>query len=251
MGQAVVFVSGKGGVGKTTIVANIGLELAQMGKSVIMVDTDIGLRKLDLTLGMANAIVYDYMDVLDGICRMRQAIVKTHLEPNLFMMSPSQTKQDARIDPEDMKLLINKLKSEYDYVLIDAPTGINEGFDHAVACGDMAVVVAIPDLSSIRDAENVIRILRMEKYASHHIKLVVNQIRPHLIQSGELPTIEDIYSRLRADMVGLLPYDEKFIVATNKGVPISSNGDPVIKGELAKITSRIVNNTCLTIAEKE
>ena len=243
MGQSIVFVSGKGGVGKTTVVANLGMTLARMNKKVIMIDTDIGLRKLDLSLGMENSIVYDYLDVLDGTCRMRQAIIKTKLDKNLFLMSPSQTRREVNVTNKDMELLISKLKSEYDYVLIDSPSGIDTGFFKAIAGADKAVIVAIPDLSSIRDAENVINILRKERYNSNEVKLIVNQIRPSLIKSGVLPSVDDIYRRLRAEMIGLLPYDEKFIVSSNTGEPAVTDEDSFIKEEFEKIANRVLANT--------
>ena len=219
MGEAIVITSGKGGVGKTTTTANLGTALALQGKKVCLVDTDIGLRNLDVILGLENRIIYDLVDVIEGRCKVHQALVKDkRFENGLFLLPASQTTDKNAINADQMKLLIADLKRDYDYVLIDCPAGIEQGYKNAVAGADRAIVVTTPEISAVRDADRIIGLLEQEDIDPP--KLIINRIKRRLISNGDALDVNDITTHLSIDLLGIVLDDENVISSSNKGEPV-------------------------------
>ncbi|EXX85137.1 cell division inhibitor MinD [Paenibacillus darwinianus] len=216
MGEAIVVTSGKGGVGKTTTSANLGTALALHGKKVCMVDTDIGLRNLDVVMGLENRIIYDLIDVAEGRCRLNQALVKDKRFDELYMLPAAQTKDKHDVSPEQVRDMVLELKKDYDFVIIDCPAGIEQGFRNAVAGADRAIVVTTPENAAVRDADRIIGLLEQS-----HIPalLVINRIRQSMVKSGEMLDIDEICQVLAIDLLGIVPDDEKVIKAANSGEP--------------------------------
>lgn len=237
MGEVIAVVSGKGGVGKTTIAANIGTALALTGKKVVVLDTDIGLRNLDIALGMENRIVYDMVDVLEGVCRIRQALIKDKRFEGLYLMSSSQMRDKNTITSTQMKVLCQKLKEKYDYVIIDSPPGIEIGYKNAIAGADSVIVVTASEIAAVRDADKIIR--DIEKKETKRIMVIINRIRPDLIQRGILPPIDEIISTLKCEIIGILPEDESVYISMNCGVPIASRKGSSFEKIFNKIACRI------------
>ena len=221
MGEVIVITSGKGGVGKTTTTANLGSALALAGKRVALVDTDIGLRNLDVVLGLENRIVYDLVDVIEEKCKLRQALIKDKRFKDLFLLPAAQTKDKNAISEEQIRNLISKLKEEFDYVLIDCPAGIEQGFKNAIAGADRALVVTTAEISSIRDADRIIGLLEASEIKNP--ELIVNRLRPTMVRRGEMMDVDDIVDLLSIDLIGVVPDDEYIITQTNKGEPVIQN----------------------------
>ncbi len=221
MGEAIVITSGKGGVGKTTTSANIGTALALLGKKVTMVDTDIGLRNLDVVMGLENRIIYNLVDVIEGKCRLNQALIKDKRFEELYLLPAAQTKDKDDVTPERMKEIIDELKAQNDFVIIDCPAGIEQGFRNAVAGADRAIVVTTPETAAVRDADRIIGLLEAARIPSP--KLVVNRIRPHMIKNGDMLDIDEICNILAIDLLGIVPDDDNVIKAANSGEPTVMN----------------------------
>ncbi|QUG42228.1 septum site-determining protein MinD [Psychrobacillus sp. INOP01] len=223
MGEAIVITSGKGGVGKTTTTANLGTALALQGKKVCLMDTDIGLRNLDVVLGLENRIIYDLVDVIEGRCKIHQALVKDkRFEDRLYLLPAAQTVDKNAVNPEQMKELVLELKREYDYVLIDCPAGIEQGYKNAIAGADKAIVVTTPEISAVRDADRIIGLLEQEETIDPP-KLIINRIRQHLMNNGDALDINEITTHLSIDLLGIIADDENVITSSNKGEPIVMN----------------------------
>lgn len=221
MGEVYVITSGKGGVGKTTTTANIGTSLAMQGYRVVLVDADIGLRNLDVVLGLENRIVYDLVDLAHGRCRMRQALIRDRRLENLYLLPAAQTKDKTAVNPEQMKELCEKLKLESDFILMDCPAGIEQGFRNAVAGADKAIVVTTPEVAAVRDADRIIGLLEASEIKDP--LLVLNRIRPKMVRMGDMLDVEDVIEHLAIDMLGVVPDDESIIISTNKGEPAVLN----------------------------
>lgn len=221
MGEVIVITSGKGGVGKTTTTANLGSSLAMEGKKVVLVDTDIGLRNLDVVMGLENRIVYDLVDVIEEKCKLRQALIKDKRFEELFLLPAAQTRDKTAINEEQMRELTKKLKEEFDYVLIDCPAGIEQGFKNAVCGADRAIVVTTAEISAIRDADRIIGLLESSEIKNP--ELIVNRLRPAMVKKGEMMDVEDIVDLLSIDLIGVVPDDEYIITQTNKGEPVIKN----------------------------
>ncbi|WP_223068269.1 septum site-determining protein MinD [Paenibacillus caui] len=241
MGEAIVVTSGKGGVGKTTTSANIGTALALLGKKVCLVDTDIGLRNLDVVMGLENRIIYDICDVAEGRCRLNQALVKDKRFDELYMLPAAQTKDKNAISPEQVRDIVLELKKEYEYVIIDCPAGIEQGFKNAIAGADRAIVVTTPEHASVRDADRIIGLLEGSHVESP--KLVVNRIRPNMVKSGDMLDIEDVIQVLNIDLIGIVPDDEHVIKAANNGEPTVMNPDSGAAIAYRNIARRILGDT--------
>ncbi len=250
MGDAIVITSGKGGVGKTTTTANIGTALALSGKKVCLVDTDIGLRNLDVVMGLENRIIYDLVDVAEERCRLHQALIKDKRFEALYMLPAAQTKDKSAVQPEQMKKIIDELKQDYDYVLIDCPAGIEQGFKNAIAGADKSVVVTTPETSAVRDADRIIGLLEKEENIEAP-KLVVNRIRNHMMESGEMLDVDEIVSILAIDLLGIVGDDDTVITASNKGEPIAL--DPSSKASIAyrNIARRILGESVPLLSLQE
>ena len=226
MSEVIVITSGKGGVGKTTSTANIGTGLAKLGKSVVMIDTDIGLRNLDVVMGLENRIVYNLVDVVEGNCRMKQALIKDKRYSNLCLLPSAQTRDKTAVNPEQMKKLIEELRQEFDDILLDCQAGIEQGFKNAIAAADRALIVTTPEVSAIRDADRIIGLL--EANDIHRINLIVNRLRMDMVKRGDMMSIEDVIDILAIDLIGAVPDDEHIVIATNQGEPLA--GDSSLAG---------------------
>jgi septum site-determining protein MinD len=212
MSEVIVVTSGKGGVGKTTTSANVGTGLAEMGKSVVLIDADIGLRNLDVVMGLENRIVYNLVDVIEGNCRLKQALIKDKRHSGLFLMPAAQTKDKNCITPGQMIKLIDSLKEQFDYIILDCPAGIEQGFQNAIAGANHAIVVTTPEVSAIRDADRIIGLLEANEIK--HVDLVINRLRHDLIRRGEM----------MSPLLGVVPDDENVVIATNQGEPLVGKG---------------------------
>ncbi len=218
MGEVIVITSGKGGVGKTTTTANVGTGLAKLNKKVVLIDTDIGLRNLDVVMGLENRIVYNLVDVIEGNCRIKQALIKDKRYPNLYLLPSAQTRDKNSVSPEQMKKLAAELKDEFDYILLDCPAGIEQGFLNAIAGADSALVVTTPEVSAVRDADRIIGLLE-----AHEVKktnLIVNRLRTDMVKRGDMMSADDVVEILAIDLIGVVPDDENIVVSTNQGEPL-------------------------------
>ncbi len=218
MSKVIVITSGKGGVGKTTSTANIGSALSALGKKVVIVDADIGLRNLDVVMGLENRIVFDIIDITEKRCTYQKAMIRDKRFNNLFLIPAAQTRDKDAIVPEQMKELCEELQTEFDYVLIDCPAGIENGFKNAVAGANQAIVVTTPEVSAVRDADRIIGML--EAAGLNNPKLIVNRIRLDMVKQGNMLNVEDMIDILRIDLIGIVPDDENIVISTNKGEPV-------------------------------
>ena len=225
--RVIVITSGKGGVGKTTVTANLGCTLAKMGEKVALIDADIGLKNLDVVLGLENRVVYTLLDVIQGRVKPQEALVRHKVLRNMYLLAASQIATKEMVSPEDMKNLIKELERDFDYILIDSPAGIERGFRNAVSPAQMALVVTTPELPAISDADRVIGLLENFGFDDESIKLIINRVKPKMIKSGDMLTKDDIKSALALDVIGIIPDSEDVIIATNKGVPVVLDGVPL------------------------
>lgn len=236
-GRTIVITSGKGGVGKTTTTANIGTGLAMRGHQVVVIDTDIGLRNLDVVMGLENRIVYDLVDIIEGRCKMHQGMIKDKHNYELYLIPAAQTRDKNCIDPIQLKELCQKLVREFDYVLIDCPAGIEQGFKNAIGAAEEAIIVTTPEVSAIRDADRVIGLL--EAADLRRPKLILNRVRPGMVKRGDMMDKDDIVELLAIDILGLVPADDKLITATNQGLPIIHDKRAASGAAFSRISARI------------
>jgi septum site-determining protein MinD len=218
-GKVITITSGKGGVGKTTAVANLAVALASDGKKVVCIDGDIGLRNLDVVMGLENRIVYDIVDVIEGRCKTRQAMIRDKRLPELFLIPAAQTRDKNAVSPSDMIRLCDELRQDVDWILIDSPAGIERGFRNAIAPADRVLIITNPEMSAVRDADRVVGLLEAEEKGPP--SLVVNRLNPSMVKRGDMLSVDDVYDLLRIDVIGIVPEDENVIVASNKGVPLA------------------------------
>jgi len=250
MGEVIVITSGKGGVGKTTTTANLGSSLAEAGKKVVLVDTDIGLRNLDVVMGLENRIVYDIVDVIEEKCKLRQALIKDKRFEELFLLPAAQTRDKTAINEDQMIELTKKLKEEFDYILIDCPAGIEQGFKNAIAGADRAIVVTTAEISAIRDADRIIGLLESSEIKNP--ELIVNRLRPNMVKKGEMMEVEEIVDILSVDLIGAVPDDEYIITQTNKGEPVIKNRRAPSGKAYIEIARRVLGeNIDVTIPGRE
>ena len=219
MGEIIVVTSGKGGVGKTTTTANIGAGLSKLGKKVLVIDTDLGLRNLDVVMGLENRIVYNLVDVIEGGCRLKQAMISDKRHENLYLLPSAQTKDKSAVSPEQMIKLTEELREEFDFVLLDCPAGIEQGFRNAIAGADKALVVTTPEVSAIRDADRIIGLLEADGIQDIH--LIINRLRPDMIARGDMMSVEDVVEILAVNLIGSILDDEQIVIAANQGEPFS------------------------------
>jgi septum site-determining protein MinD len=218
-GCVITVTSGKGGVGKTTTTANLGVALARRGKRVACVDADIGLRNLDVVMGLENRIVYDLVDVVEGRARIRQALIKDKRLPELQMIPAAQTREKTAVNPDQMVKLANELRREFDFILIDSPAGIEHGFKNALAPADRVLIVTTPEVSAVRDADRIIGLVEAaEKQAP---QLIINRLRPSMVKRGDMLDTPDVLEVLSIDLLGIVPEDESIITSTNRGQPVA------------------------------
>ena len=228
MSRIIVVTSGKGGVGKTTSSANLGMAIAKLGRKVVLVDADFGLRNLDLLLGLENRIVYTALEVIARECKLDQALVKDKRQPNLSLLAAPQTRNKTAITAAHMKALVEVLSRYFDYVLIDCPAGIESGFQNAIAGAKEAIIVTTPEISAVRDADRVVGLLEANRITD--IKLILNRIRPAMVKNNDMMSVEDVLDILSVKLIGVIPDDEQVIVSTNKGEPLVLSDKPSLAG---------------------
>ncbi|MDT2305796.1 septum site-determining protein MinD [Paenibacillus larvae] len=241
MGEAIVVTSGKGGVGKTTTSANLGTSLALQGKKVCMLDTDIGLRNLDVVMGLENRIIYDLVDVVEGQCRLQQALIKDKRFEELYLLPAAQTKDKHSVSPESVRDIVLELKKEFEFVIIDCPAGIEQGFKNAVAGADQAIVVTTPENAAVRDADRIIGLLENNNILSP--KLIVNRIRNNMVKKGEMLDVDEICAVLSIDLLGIVPDEEYVIKAANSGEPTAMNPNSKAAIAYRNIARRMLGNS--------
>jgi septum site-determining protein MinD len=215
--KAATITSGKGGVGKTTATANIGVALASAGFRVVCIDGDIGLRNLDVVMGLENRIVYDLVDVIEGRCKLRQALIKDKRLADLYLIPAAQTRDKTAVSPQDMIRLVKDLRTDFDWVLIDSPAGIERGFRNAIAPADLVLIITNPEVSAVRDADRIIGLVEAEEKGPP--KLIVNRVKPEMVRRGDMLSTSDILDVLAIDLIGIVPEDEIVTVSTNQGSP--------------------------------
>ncbi len=237
MGEAVVIASGKGGVGKTTTAAGLGAALAMAGKSVVVIDADIGLRNLDVALGLEDKVVYDLVDVTEQKCRLRQALVRHAKLENLWLLPASQTREKNDLHPDSMRELIRELRGNYDFILIDSPAGIDRGFENAAAAADRALVVTVPEVSAVRDAERIMA--RLEKTGIENRGILINRMRPHLAAQGVILRVEEIIEWLAAPLLGVIPEDEAVLRQTARGNLLSEAENSMAAAAFKNVARRL------------
>lgn len=238
-GRVIVITSGKGGVGKTTTSANIGTALAKAGQKVILIDTDIGLRNLDLLLGLENRIVYTIVDVVEERCKLKQALVKDKKNPNLCLLAAAQTRDKSALSEEQLKSICEELKEDNDFIIVDCPAGIEQGFLNAIAGATEAIIVTTPEMSAVRDADRIIGLLEAKEGIESY-KLLLNRVRPHLIKSNDMMSVEDVVDILSCSLIGIIPEDIGVITSTNKGEPIVNDEKSLAGQAYQNVAKRIL-----------
>ncbi len=252
MAKTIVITSGKGGVGKTTSVANIGTALALQGKKVCLVDMDIGLRNLDVVLGLENRIIYDVIDVIEGRAKVHQALIKDkRFDDLLFLLPAAQHADKNAVTPEDVIKIIDELDEFYDYILVDSPAGIERGFENSIAAADAAIIITTPEISAIRDADRIVGIL--ENRDIEEPKLVINRIRREMMDSGDVMDVDEITHHLSLELLGIIYDDDEVVRTSNKGTPIVLDPDHISSKGYRNIAKRILGDSVplLTIKKEE
>jgi septum site-determining protein MinD len=236
--KVITISSGKGGVGKTTTTANLAVALAQLNQKVVCIDGDIGLRNLDVILGLENRIVYDLVDVVEGRCRIRQAMIRDKRLEDLFLIPAAQTRDKSSVSPSDMIRLCEELKDEVDWIIIDSPAGIERGFRNALAPADLVLVVTNPEVSSVRDADRIIGLVEAEEKGP--AQLILNRVNPTLTKRGDMLNTEDVLELLAINLIGVIPEDESVVVASNKGQPVTLSNNSKAGQAFRNIAKRLI-----------
>ena len=218
----ITITSGKGGVGKTTTTANLGVALAMLGQRVVTVDADIGLRNLDVIMGLENRIVYDLVDVVEGHCRLRQALIRDKRLSELYLLPAAQTRDKTAVNPEQMVDLCDQLRPDFDFILIDSPAGIEQGYRNAVAPADRVIIVTTPQVSAVRDADRIVGLVEAEE--KDQPELIVNRLDPAMVRRGQMLSTADVVEILAIDLIGIIPEDKEIVISSNRGTPVVMDG---------------------------
>lgn len=238
VGKIITVTSGKGGVGKTTTTANLGMALVVRGKKVAVVDADIGLRNLDVVLGLENRIVYDLVDVIEGRARLRQALIKDKRYPDLCLLPAAQTRDKNAVNPEQMSDLYHQLAQDFDFVVVDSPAGIEQGFRNAISGADQILIVTVPEVSAVRDADRIIGLVEAAEMPSP--KLIINRIKPAMVKRGDMMSVEDVNEILAIDIIGVVPEDESVVISTNRGEAVVFDGQSRASHAFSDIARRLL-----------
>jgi septum site-determining protein MinD len=234
----VTITSGKGGVGKTTTTANLGVALAMLGKRVVTIDADIGLRNLDVVMGLENRIVYDLVDAVEGHCRLRQALIRDKRLSQLYLLPAAQTRDKTAVSPAQMVELCDQLRPDFDFVLVDSPAGIEQGYRNAVAPADRVVIVTTPEVSAVRDADRIVGLIEADQKGP--ATLIINRLNPDMVRQGQMLSTEDVVEILAIDLIGIVPEDKEIIIATNRGSPVALDGQAPSGQAFRNIAGRLM-----------
>lgn len=237
MGKTLVITSGKGGVGKTTSTANIGVSLSKLGKKTVVIDADIGLRNLDVILGLENRIVYTIIDVIENRCRLKQALIKDKRYDGLYLLPASQTKDKTAIRPTQMRKICKELENTFDYIVVDSPAGIEQGFQNAVAGAKDAIVVTTPEVSAVRDADRIISLLDVN--GIENTKLIINRAKEDMMKKGQMMDTNDILDILGIELIGIVPDEKEIVISSNRGEPVAGKEDLITGQAYMDIARRI------------
>jgi septum site-determining protein MinD len=248
-GRVITITSGKGGVGKTTTTANLGVALALQGKRAVCIDADIGLRNLDVVMGLENRIVYDIVDVVEGRAKLRQALIKDKRLPELYLLPAAQTRDKTAVKPEQMRRLCDDLRKDNDFVLVDSPAGIEQGFQNAIAGADAVLIVTTPEVSAVRDADRIIGLVEAAEKGTP--RLIINRIRPSMVKRGDMLSTEDVLEILAIELIGIVPDDEAIIVTTNRGQPVALANNSQAGQAYRNIAARLMGQAVPFMALKD
>lgn len=236
--KVITVTSGKGGVGKTTTTANVGVGLAMLGQRVVAIDADIGLRNLDVVMGLENRIVYDLVDVVEGHCRLRQALIRDKRLSELYLMPAAQTRDKTAVSPEQMVSLCDQLRPDFDFILVDSPAGIEQGYRNAIAPADKVVIVTTPEVSAVRDADRIVGLVEAEQKGP--ATLIINRLNPDMVRRGQMLSTEDVVDILALDLLGIVPEDKQIIISTNRGMPVALDGKTASGQAFRNIAGRLL-----------
>ena len=236
--RVITITSGKGGVGKTTTTANLGISLALLGKRVAVMDGDIGLRNLDVVMGLENRIIYDIVDVAEGYCRLRQALIRDKELPDLYLLPAAQDRDKSALTPDHVNTICERLRESFDFILVDSPAGIEQGFQNAIAPADEVIIIATPEVSSIRDADRVVGLLEQSHKPRPH--LIINRINLELVKRGDMLSITDVLDVLGITLLGIIPEDHKVITSTNRGTPIAHDSETLASRAFHNVARRLL-----------
>jgi septum site-determining protein MinD len=244
----ITITSGKGGVGKTTATANLGIALAMLSQRVVAIDADIGLRNLDVVMGLENRIVYDLVDAIEGHCRLRQALIRDKRLSELYLLPAAQTRDKTAVSPEQMVELCDQLRPDFDFILVDSPAGIERGYRNAVAPSDRVIIVTTPEVSAVRDADRIVGLVEADEKGPPI--LIINRLNPDMVRRGQMLSTEDVVELLAIDLLGIVPEDKEIVISTNQGMPVALDGRSPAGQAFRNIAGRLLGQDIPLMALK-
>ena len=245
----ITITSGKGGVGKTTATANLGVALAMLSQRVVAIDADIGLRNLDVVMGLENRIVYDLVDAIEGHCRLRQALIRDKRLSELYLLPAAQTRDKTAVSPAQMVELCDQLRPDFDFILVDSPAGIERGYQNAVAPSDRVIIITTPEVSAVRDADRIVGLVEAEEKGPPI--LIINRLNPEMVRRGQMLSTEDVVELLAIDLLGIIPEDKEIVISTNQGIPVALDGKSPAGQAFRNIAGRLLGQDIPLMALKE
>ena len=245
----ITITSGKGGVGKTTATANLGIALSMLSQRVVAIDADIGLRNLDVVMGLENRIVYDLVDAIEGHCRLRQALIRDKRLSELYLLPAAQTRDKTAVSPAQMVELCDQLRPDFDFILVDSPAGIERGYQNAVAPSDRVIIITTPEVSAVRDADRIVGLVEAEEKGPPI--LIINRLNPEMVRRGQMLSTEDVVELLAIDLLGIIPEDKEIVISTNQGIPVALDGKSPAGQAFRNIAGRLLGQDIPLMALKE